>query len=88
MTSPPDPHGQAALMLCEGLALLLIEEGILRKDGVADAIEGIVEVKQEIAGVSEDVVISMTSIGLLQGVARSIAAAPAPGSMPVPVPGP
>ena len=74
-------------MLCEGLALLLIEEGILPKAGVVDAIEGIVEVKREIAGVSEDVVVSVTSIGLLLGVVRSIAAASASGPpMPEPMP--
>ena len=75
MTSNPDPHGQAALMLCEALALVLVEDGIILKERVVDAIEGVVEVKREIAGVSEDVVISMTSIGLLLAVARSIAAA-------------
>ena len=80
MTSTPDPHGQAALMLCESLALLLIAEGILPKSQVAEAIDGIVEVKQEVAGVSESVVISVASIGLLRTIARSINAAsdPAP----------
>lgn len=78
MMSSPDPHGQAALMLCEGLALLLIEQGVLRKQRVVDTIDGVVEVRQEIAGVSDGVVVSMTAIGLLRGVARSVAAAPAP----------
>ena len=78
MNLTPDPHGQAALMLCEGALLLLIEKGILNKDQAADLIEGIIEVKLEIAGVSESVVVSMESISLLRTVARSISAAAGP----------
>ena len=78
MTLTPDPHGQAALMLSETVALLLVENGILLKSQVVDAIEGIIEVKEEIAGVSESVVVSIVSIGLLQTIAQSIAAADVP----------
>ena len=78
MNLTPDPHGQAALMLCEGALLLLIEKGIINKDQAADLIEGIIEVKREIAGVSESVVVSMESITLLRTVARSISAAAGP----------
>ena len=74
----PDPHGQAALMLCESLMLLLVEDGVIRKDQAVEAIKDVIEVKQEIAGVSESVVVSVASIGLLKGVSRSIAAAPEP----------
>ncbi|TDH58877.1 hypothetical protein E2C06_30345 [Dankookia rubra] len=79
MTLPPDPHGQAALMLCEGLALLLIAEGTLPKSQVVEAIDGIIEVKQEVAGTSESVVVSVASIALLRTLARSIEAASGPG---------
>ena len=67
-------------MLCESLALLLIDEGVLPKSQVIEAIDGIIEVKQEVAGVSESVVVSVASIGLLRTIARSINAAsdPAP----------
>ncbi|WP_043838691.1 hypothetical protein [Muricoccus aerilatus] len=65
-------------MLSETLALLLIENGILLKSEVVDAIDDIIEVKEEVAGVSESVVVSIVSIGLLQAVARSIAAAAVP----------
>ena len=81
MTLTPDAHGQAALMLCESLALLLIAEGVLPKNAVADAIVGVAEVKQEAAGLSESVIISVASIGLLRTIARSIAAAPSPGTL-------
>ena len=79
MEVTPDPHGQAAFMLCDGLILLLVETGVIEKDRAIDLIEGIIEVKQEIAGVSESVVVSMASIALLQGVARSLAASQGPG---------
>ena len=82
MELTPDPHGQAALMLCEGLMLLLVETGIIEKHRVADVIEGVAEVKQEIAGVREGVVVSMASIALLQAVARSISASAGPERLP------
>jgi len=82
MTLTPDPHGQAALMFCESLALLLIEGGHVSKDQVVEAIDGIVEVKQEMAGVSERIVVSIASIGLLRTLARSIDAASDQEPMP------
>jgi hypothetical protein len=62
-------------MLVESLLFLLIEGGIVRKEQVVEAIEGVVEVKQEIAGKSESVVVSMASIGLLRAVSASVSAA-------------
>ena len=75
MTLSPGPHGQAALMLYESLALLLIEQGIVRKQLVVEAIKGVIEVKQEIAGTSEPVVVSVASILLIQNILQSINAA-------------
>ena len=74
----PDPHGQAALMLVESLLLLLIENGVIQKEQATEAIDGIVEIKQEIAGKSESVVVSIASIGLLRAVSGSLRAAIAP----------
>jgi len=74
MTLTPDPHGQAALMLCECLACILVEHGLVSTGQVIDAIEGVVEIKQEIAGTSESVVGSIASIALLRAVARSLPA--------------
>lgn len=65
-------------MLCESLALLLIEDGVLSKHQVIDAIEGVIEVKREIAGTSEPVVVSVASILLLQTIRRSISATSSP----------
>ena len=61
-------------MLCESLLLLLVEGGAVRKEEVIDAIEAMVEVKQEIAGTTESVVVSVVSIGLLRAVSQSVSA--------------
>ena len=45
-----DPHGQAALMLCESLMLLLVENRVINKDR---AIEAVSNVKREIGGTGE-----------------------------------
>ena len=74
MAHDPDPHGQAALMLCECMLILLVEEGYLPKERVLDAIADVIDVKQEMAGRTESVVVSMTSIGLLRAVAQSLSA--------------
>ncbi len=58
------------------MALLLVEQGIVRKRLVVDAIECVIKVKWEIAGVSEPVVVSVASILLLQDILRSISVEP------------
>ena len=72
----PDAHGQAALMLCESLLFILLESGVIRKDQLGEAIDGIIALKTEMAGTSESVVVSLTSIRLLRAIAQSISAAP------------
>ena len=62
-------------MLCESLMLLLVEDGTIRKDRAAEAIENVIDVKYEIAGKAESVVVSVASIVLLRAVAQSVAAA-------------
>ncbi len=78
MDQDPDPHGQAALMLCESVALILIERGVVEKAQMLEAITGVIDVKREMAGTTESVVVSVKSISLLQAVARSLSAAPDP----------
>jgi hypothetical protein len=45
----PDPHGQVALMLCESLFHLLVEEGVLSHQTAIEAIEGVAELIEEAA---------------------------------------
>ena len=65
-------------MLCESLVFLLVDEGVIRKEKAVEAIENVIDVKAEIAGVTESVVVSVVSIGLLRTIAQSISAAPTP----------
>lgn len=69
-------------MLCESLILLFVEKGIIPKEQVVDAIETVIEVKQEIAGTTESVVVSMVSTGLLRAVKQNISSA-AGSEMPI-----
>ncbi len=62
-------------MLCESLAYLLIEQETVSRQQVIDAIEGVIEVKQKLAGTSEPVVVSVASILLLKTIMRSMSAA-------------
>ena len=78
MTFAPDPRGQAALMLCESLACLLIERDLVSAEQVVGAIEDVIEARRELAGASERVVVSAASITLLRTVAQSLSAASAP----------
>ena len=68
-------------MLCESLMLLLVERGVIDKDQAAEAIDGVIEVKREVAGKRESVVVSMASIALLRAVAQSVAAATEPAPL-------
>ena len=45
----PDPHGQVALLLCESLFHLLVEQGILSHQAVLEALEGVAELIEEAA---------------------------------------
>ena len=75
MDTEPDPYGQAAFMVCESLLLLLLERGIVRKDETIDAIDGLIDVKREIAGHRESIAVSAESVVLLKALAQSLAAA-------------
>jgi hypothetical protein len=44
-----DPQGHVALMLCETLFHVLVEEGIITKAKAMEAIEGVAELTREMA---------------------------------------
>jgi hypothetical protein len=44
-----DPQGRVALMLCESLIHLLVEEGVLAKQKALEIIESVVELAREMA---------------------------------------
>lgn len=45
----PEPHCEVALMLCESLIHLLVEEGVIAKYKAIEAIEGVAELASEMA---------------------------------------
>jgi hypothetical protein len=45
----PDPHGEVALMLCESLFHLLVEQGVLSQQTALEAIDGVAELIEETA---------------------------------------
>ena len=67
-------------MLCESLMLALIEQEVITKTSAVQTIDNVIDVKQAIAGDTESIVVSMTSIGLLRAVSQSMSASPAPSS--------
>jgi hypothetical protein len=47
--TPRDPQGRVALMLCESLLHVLVEEGVLSKAKAIEAIETVAELTREMA---------------------------------------
>jgi hypothetical protein len=47
--TPRDPQGRIALMLCESLLHVLVEEGVLSKAKAIEAIETVAELTREMA---------------------------------------
>jgi hypothetical protein len=43
----PDPHGQVALMLCESLLHVLVEQHVITQEKAIEAIDGIAELTRE-----------------------------------------
>ena len=47
--TPRDPQGKVALMLCESILHVLVEEGVLSKAKAIEAIETVAELTREMA---------------------------------------
>ena len=47
--TPRDPQGRVALMLCESILHVLVEEGVLSKAKAIEAIETVAELTREMA---------------------------------------
>ena len=67
-----DPQGRVALMLCESLFHVLVEEGIITKAKAMEALEGVAELTREMADgnpASE----AQIAADLVQAIAESFA---------------
>lgn len=78
----PDPHGQVALMLCESLLHVLVEERILTKEKALDAIETVAELTREMAETGKNAATSArwqrdqarAAMALIESIGASFAA--------------
>lgn len=68
-----DPQGRVALMLCESILHVLVEEGVLSKTKAMEAIETVLELTREIAEVWPPDITNQVAIGLVQAIAESFA---------------
>jgi hypothetical protein len=71
--SPSDPQGRVALMLCESVLHVLIEEGVLTKAKAIEAIETVVELTREIAEVGPPDITNHAATHLVEAIAESFA---------------
>ncbi len=75
MAPSDEPFGRIALKLCEGVLLLLIENGALKKDSAVEMIEGLIELTQNEAGESKNDKASLAIIRVLREITPSLMAA-------------
>ena len=68
-----DPQGRVALMLCESLFHLLVEEGVITKAKAMEAIEGVAELTREMAEAGNPSVASSIETDLIEAIAKSFA---------------
>jgi hypothetical protein len=71
--SNPDPQGRVALMLCENLFHLLVEEGVIPKAKAMEAIEGVAELIRETADTGNPASASSVAADLVEAIAKSFA---------------
>jgi hypothetical protein len=68
-----DPQGRVALMLCESLFHLLVEDGVITKAKAIEAIEGVAELTREIAEIGPPDPRNQAAAQLAEAVAKSFA---------------
>jgi len=70
--TPRDPQGRIALMLCESLLPVLVEEGVLSKAKAIEAIETVAELTREMAD-GNPAVEAHIAADLIKSIAESFA---------------
>ena len=71
---PADANGIVALMLCESLLHVLVEEGLITKETARDAIETVSELTREMAQDGTRRMPSSSPIELIERIGQSFAA--------------
>ena len=67
-----DPQGRIALMLCESILHVLVEEGVITNDKALEAINTVVELTREIAKRNPTLVPHIAA-DLVEAIAQSFA---------------
>ena len=70
---PSDPQGRVALMLCESILHILVEEGILTKTKAMEAIETVLELTRDAAEAAPLENTNQAAIRLVEAIAESFA---------------
>ena len=68
-----DPQGRVALMLCETLFHLLVEQGVITKEKAIEAIEGVAELTREMAEAGPSDTRNQAAALLVRAIAESFA---------------
>ena len=71
--SPRDPQARVALMLCESLFHLLVEEGVITKTKAIETIEGVAELTREGPVGSNPATARRIATELVEAIAKSFA---------------
>jgi hypothetical protein len=69
----PDPHGQVALMLCESILHILVEEGVISKEKALDTINGVVELTRENDDIGQRRSATRSAAQLIEAIAQTFA---------------
>jgi hypothetical protein len=69
----PDPDGQVSLMLCESILHVLLEEGVISKARVLDAINGVVELARESDEIGQRRSTSRSAVQVIEAIAHTFA---------------
>jgi hypothetical protein len=72
--SKPDPHGQVALLLCESLLHVLVEQRVISREAALSAIESVHELTEENAEATAAEIGSVSPTALIRRIVASFAA--------------
>ena len=70
----PDPQGQVALLLCESLLHVLIQQRVISREAALSAIEGLLELTQESAETTTREIGIVSPAALIERIAATFAA--------------
>ena len=68
----PDPHGQVALLLCESLLHVLIEQRVISREAALSAVESVLEVTEDAAAATTDEMGSVSPTALIERIAATL----------------